>query len=438
MSRKFPGLVFADSRGKIFSHPELKMLAFDGRDFRLPEEEELIGLPAGSALFFMPARLAFAYDAEAGKVVAVEHTLGKKVFPVSAFLIPGYTRLLHPAAVKSDGCSRLPLWAYTAVGWAGGKFVVTGMKIDSRSRQKPRYYKDRRLLKKNITRYRKEFPGNRLFAHLANCALAYNCLAAQNLFYGRWEAPLPISPTCNARCLGCLSFQEADGSVASHERITFVPSGEEISEVAVAHIKAAREAIVSFGQGCEGEPLLQFKVLKEAVGKIRGKTGKGTIHLNTNAFAPELLGELAVAGLDSVRISLNSFQEDLYNAYYQPRHYGLNDVLESIKVSKKAGLFVSLNLLIFPGVSDTKRELSLLSKFLKKGYIDMLQMRNLCIDADYYLSNIPPVKEIPLGVYEMIRLVRKEFPGLILGYFNLPRERFSSGSSLARWGISMS
>ena len=429
MRRKFPNLIFSDARGKIFSHPRLKMLAFDGRDFRPPEEEELIGLPSGSTLFFMPAHLAFAYNAEADKVVTIERYSGKKVFPVSAFLIPGYTRLLHPAAVKINGPSRLPLWAYTAVGWAGGKFVTAGMKIDRRSRQKPRYYKDRHLLRRNVARYGKEFPRNRLFAHLANCAEAYNCLAAQNLFYGRWEAPLPISPTCNARCLGCLSFQERDGAVASHERITFVPSVKEISEVAIAHIETAREAIVSFGQGCEGEPLLQFKVLKESISKIRRKIRKGTIHLNTNACSPELLQELAKAGLDSVRISLNSFREDLYNAYCRPRRYGLSDVLESIKVGKKAGLFVSLNLLIFPGVSDTKKELSSLTRFLKKGYIDMLQMRNLCIDVDYYLKSIPPIEETPLGVYEMIRLIKRESPGVILGYFNLPREHFQSGFS---------
>lgn len=426
-------LVYADEKGKIFNLPELKMLAFSGRDFRLPEKRELRQLPVGSNLFFMPGHSAFAYHPGTDELVNVEGYLGKKVFPVAAFLIPGYTRLLHPAAVKTDHSFRLPLWAYTAVGWADGRFVVTGINVDRRSRQKPRYYQDRKLLKAGISSYRKKFPDNRLIKHLSHCALTYHCLAAQNLFHGRWEAPLPVSPVCNARCLGCLSLQEEHCRLASHQRIGFVPSADEIKEVAVSHIETAgEEAIVSFGQGCEGEPLLQFKVLKEAIAKTRQSTGEGTVHLNTNAYDSRLVRDLAKVGLDSVRISLNSFQKELYNAYYRPKGYGLKNVLESVKAARKYGLFVSLNLLIFPGVTDTEEELNLLIKFLDKGYVDMIQLRNLCIDTDYYLKNIPGPKGQPLGIYKMIKLIRKKFPRLILGYFNLPKQHFHSGFSLLR------
>jgi hypothetical protein len=55
----------------------------------------------------------------------------------------------------------------------------------------------------------------------------YHCFAAKNIFVGRWEAPLPTSPTCNARCVGCLSLQEGE-CPASQDRIQFVPTPEEI------------------------------------------------------------------------------------------------------------------------------------------------------------------------------------------------------------------
>ncbi|MCK4423827.1 MAG: hypothetical protein KAV18_07145 [Candidatus Omnitrophica bacterium] len=47
-----------------------------------------------------------------------------------------------------------------------------------------------------------------------------------------------------------------------------------------------RQPVVSFGQGCEGEPLLVYKTLSQAIKLIRKQTKKGTINLNTNASRP--------------------------------------------------------------------------------------------------------------------------------------------------------
>jgi len=417
-------LVLSDSKGKIYVHPGLKMLCSSNNLIRFPLKGELIPIPRGSSLFYMPDHAAMGYDAENDCEAVIESYLGKRVFPVSAFLIPGYTRLLLPATKKIDKKTTLPLWSYAAVGWAKGKFWVAAVKIDFRSRQRPYYYKDRKTLQKKVKKVLINYPRNRLFKHLTNCAINYNCRAAQNLFFGRWEAPLPISPSCNAQCLGCLSLQDSDCTTASHERIKFVPSPDEIAEVAVSHLKGAREAIVSFGQGCEGEPLLQFKTLKQAIIKIRQLTPKGTIHLNTNAYKSSYLKELAQAGLDSVRISINSFRDSFYDAYYRPRGYGFKDVLESIRIAKKSGLFVSLNLLVFPGLTDTPTEVNRLTKLLRQKRVDLLQMRNLCIDSDFYLSNIPKIKERPMGVINMIKLVKQSVPKIRFGYFNLPKERF--------------
>jgi pyruvate-formate lyase-activating enzyme len=332
--------------------------------------------------------------------------------------------LLLPAAKKLVGDTTLPLWSYTAVGWAGGKFWVSAIKIDRMSRQRPYYYRDRRALTRSVHKILKHYPGNRLFRHLANCALNYNCRAAQNLFFKRWEAPLPTSPSCNARCLGCLSLQDSDCTTASHARIRFVPRPEEIAEVAVSHLKIAKQGIVSFGQGCEGEPLLQFKTLSKAISIVRRETRRGTVHLNTNAYRPSYLEELAKAGLDSVRISINSFQPSFYNAYYRPKGYVFEDVLDSLKAAKNIGLFVSLNLLVFPGLTDTPREVYSLIRLLKRGYVDLLQMRNLCIDSELYLKNLPGIKEKAMGIIKMISLIRKTVPGVRFGYFNLPKEKF--------------
>jgi pyruvate-formate lyase-activating enzyme len=420
-----PNLVISDCKGRIYVHPTLKMLGSSGGKLFLPNNKEIIALPKGSTLFYMPAYLPIGYDLESGDEVIVSEFNNKKVFPVSAFLIPGYTRIFLPAAKKIDKKTILPLWSYTAVGWTGGKYYVSAIRIDSLSRQRPFYYQDRKLLESRIKESLKPYPQNRLFKHLAHCAFNYNCRAAQNLFFRRWEAPLPISPSCNARCLGCLSLQDSDCTSASHERINFVPTPDEIKEVTVGHLSRVSEAIVSFGQGCEGEPLLQFEVLKQAIIKIRKSTDRGTIHLNTNAYKPLYLKELAGVGLNSVRISINSFHDDFYSAYYKPRGYRFSDVLQSIKVAKRSGLFVSLNLLVFPGLTDTPSEVNKLIGFLQGGYVDLLQLRNLCIDPQYYLERIPTIKENPMGILTMINVIKKSAPKIRLGYFNLPRERFN-------------
>ena len=76
---------------------------------------------------------------------------------------------------------------------------------------------------------------------------------------------MPSSPACNANCIGCISFQpEEETIVSTQDRLTFKPTAEEIIEFTVPHLETAPYPIVSFGQGCEGEPLLMWKTIREA------------------------------------------------------------------------------------------------------------------------------------------------------------------------------
>jgi molybdenum cofactor biosynthesis enzyme MoaA len=204
-----------------------------------------------------------------------------------------------------------------------------------------------------------------------------------------------------------------------------VPTPGEIAEVALSHIATAKDALVSFGQGCEGEPLMQFETIREAISIIRQTTPKGTINLNTNASIPRYIRRLAEVGLDSIRVSLNSSDRDLYNAYYRPRGYCFDDVLKSIKIAKDNGVIVAINLLVFPGLIDTQRELDGLSRIVADFKIDAIQMRNLSIDPEFYLQRMPQRKDKPVGILKMLDILRQRFPGLKFGYFNRPKEYFS-------------
>jgi MoaA/NifB/PqqE/SkfB family radical SAM enzyme len=269
------------------------------------------------------------------------------------------------------------------------------------------------------------YPCNRLYRHLANCAINYNCLAAKNLFLQRWEAPLPTSRYCNAGCIACLSEAEGD-CLSSHSRIAFEPTVSEISEVMANHLTHAREPIVSFGQGCEGEPLFMADFIVKAISKVRGKISRGTINMNTNASIPSKIKLLCTSGIDSFRVSLNSSREHFYNLYFRPAGYSFKDVLKSIGTAKKFKKFVSLNLFVFPGFSDSWQELKSLIKLIRDTGIDMLQLRNLSIDPDYYFQLLNYKNLKSEGVIFLVKALKREFPQLKIGYFNLAKEHFKN------------
>ncbi|MDI6740592.1 MAG: radical SAM protein, partial [Candidatus Edwardsbacteria bacterium] len=359
-----------------------------------------------------------------GVPVYLEKLNGKLIFPIAAFMPAGYTRTLMPGYVERTAKPLLPLWSYTALAWhkrkicGAAKLVAKNLKADPELHSPEQDKKLVRLVEQRL----KQEPDNRLLKQLARCALEYHCFAGKNTFYRRWELPLPTSPVCNARCLGCLSLQPAAAGecCASQERIAFVPTPDEIAALAVPHLKTADAAIASFGQGCEGEPLLQAETIERAIKLIRTQTGRGTININTNGCSPQKINRLADAGLDSVRISLNSSIKQCYDAYYRPLRYAFRDVLTSIRVAKDAGLYVSVNLLVFPGYTDREQEVAGLLKLFGKLKVDMVQMRNLSIDPWWYLRTIPRPKGGAIGIAQLIQTFKKELPNIRIDCFNIP------------------
>jgi wyosine [tRNA(Phe)-imidazoG37] synthetase (radical SAM superfamily) len=192
-----------------------------------------------------------------------------------------------------------------------------------------------------------------------------------------------------------------------------------VTEIALSHIKRAERPIVSFGQGCEGEPLLQAELLEEAVTRIRAKTGQGTINLNSNASLPDAVQRLAHAGLDSIRVSLNSAQETCYTKYYRPSGYSFSDVKQSIRIMKECGRFVSLNYFILPGFTDSGAETSALLDLLDETRPDYIQLRNLNMDPEWYIEAIGSKTRPHFhGVRKWLATLKTEFPQINFGYFN--------------------
>lgn len=439
MSRRPPKLLYADEKGNIYDHPELCMAGMNGIEAVLPEEIELIPLPEDSRLFTMPSMPPVAWDAKKRRFVTIdsvsEGKRSRRIQAVAAFMAPGYVRTLLPACDYGRKTNHLPLWSYTAVGWDEERdcFVVAATRVDSNSNWNPINYDDR-TLDPLVRRMLREMPSNRLLEQLARCAVDYHCFAAKNLFYRRWEAPLPTSPVCNSACLGCISLQPSECCPANHERISFVPTPEEICEIALPHLEEADQAIVSYGQGCEGDPILQADTIAEATRRLKQATSRGTINFNSNGSLPDRVQLLCDAGMDSFRFSMNSVREDLYNRYYRPKGYTFADVLRSVRISREAGRFTMINYLVSPGVSDAPEEVEALLQFIGETGVDMIQMRNLSIDPELYNREMG-VSGRGIGMYRLLERLKREFPRLQFGYYNRTRENFFPPGYEQGWPI---
>jgi molybdenum cofactor biosynthesis enzyme MoaA len=424
-----PRLVVADPDGQILDHPSLRMAGRLGADVVPVPPEDLLRIPDGSKLFTMPGSCPVAWYPRHKAFRSVPRVqFGGRRFSchtVAAFLPPGYTRTLLPAAAYPAPQPPLPLWSYTAVGWDGEAFVAAAIRTDPMDHSAAQHYDDRELLPRMKARL-KGHGDNPILTQLARCATEYHCLAAKNLFLGRWEAPLPVANSCNSACVGCLSWQPSTACASSHDRIRYTPTAEHVVDVALPFLSAVPEAIVSFGQGCEGEPLLLADVIAEAVRRIRATTDRGTINCNTNGSLPRRVEQVAKAGLDSIRVSLNSALGPTYTSYYLPRSYRWDDVRASIRLAKESGLYTTLNYLVFPGVTDREEELDAVLALVRETRADMIQMRNLSIDPELYLRTVPPARGKCVGIRTVLRTIRREFPNVEIGYFNRPKELFGT------------
>lgn len=441
MKRKsLPKMLYADAAGNIFDHPFLTMAGMSGTEAVLPEAIELIPLPEDSRLFTIPDTPPIAWDGRQKKFITVSTVRERRrempVQAVSAFMAPGWMRTLLPACDYSRKKVQLPLWAYTAVGWdeEQEQFVVAATRVDGNENWQPRNYDDRQL-DPLVRKMLRQHPENRLLEQLSRCAIDYHCFAAKNLFYRRWEAPIPTSPVCNSRCLGCISLQPSDCCPSNHDRISFVPTPDEIEELMLPHLLEASDAIVSYGQGCEGDPIMQADTVAEATRRLKkGAGGRGTVNFNSNGSFPDRIRLLCDAGMDSMRFSMNSLQEELYNRYYRPVNYRFADVVESVKIAKEHGLFTMINYLVSPGVTDSPAEADALMRFLGETGVAMLQLRNLSIDPDFYNREMG-VKEGGNGMYRLLERIKRDFPQVQFGYFNRTKENFFPEGYAQGWPI---
>ncbi len=399
-------MVYATDDGELHEDRALQALGASGL-FSVPLGR-MIPLPEGASTALMPGCRAMGRDGAGDPVL---HPLvGAR--PVAALLPTGYTRLLTPAYHKEPGADHVPLFGYTAVASLHGKLFAAALPLDPGGDWDPATHNTTDLPELVRARQAAE-PVNRLLAHHAHCATEYGCYTAQNLFYGRHEMAIAVSVACNATCVGCIS-EQLDDITAPHDRINFTPTVEEIVALAVPHMRLAPEPIVSFGQGCEGEPLLRARLIARAIQQVRQETPRGQFHINTNGSNPRALQHLVDAGLDSVRVSMFSAVDHNHTTYYGPRNYGLPDMDECLRLARRQGLHTSINLLIYPGFNDCPSEADALLSFFRRSEVQMVQLRALNMDRELLQERIGFPAERGMGIQAFMDQIRNELPNIVL------------------------
>ncbi len=415
-----PYILYSDGEGNIYEDTSLYVVGRSGWDAMPIDPADWIELPEGGNLYELPGRRGIGLDVETG-----EMRLCDKGWAVAAFIPPAHTGLYIAAYETEAEAPTLPLFCYTAAGWLDNKTYVPAVRIEQDIRQECAGYDDEKIAS-GTEKLLADYPHNRLVKHLMeNCCMTYTCPAARNFSLSRWECPVPTSPACNANCIGCISFQPSDETIVStQDRLTFKPTAEEIVEFTVPHLKNAPFPLISFGQGCEGEPLLMWETIRASIIEIRKHTDKGSININTNGSKPDAVKALCEVGLNSIRVSTNSARKHIYEPYYRPNNYQFEDIIESLKVMRSYGGWTSINYFVFPGMTDSVEEYEALRKLIIDTDLSMIQWRNFNIDPDWYMGKIG-VNETGemLGVKQLMSLITEEFPKVKFGYFNPPIER---------------
>ncbi|UJF33642.1 radical SAM protein [Paenibacillus hexagrammi] len=419
-------LVYADAQGQVYDHPEYFALGRNAEMITEIMEDELIPLPEGATLVSLPFTRPVGIDAETGEMKLVEG----EYHAVGALLPQGFTRLLLPGYIKTDKTKALPLFGYTAVVWKDEGFYVAARQSDNPYFWNP-VHCDPDELEVQVKRLVDKYPENRLYEHLSNCALGYECLTASNTFLQRWEGAVPVSYSCNAGCFGCISEQPDDsGFPAPQTRMNFKPKVEEIVQIMLEHLRTP-ESIISFGQGCEGEPSTQAALIIEAIKQVREQTQMGYININTNAGLTDHIRGIVDAGLNLMRVSTISALDDHYNAYYKPRAYTLKSVEKSLRYASDKGVITSINYLVFPGVTDREEEIEAMIEFVRRTGLKLIQLRNLNIDPESYLNLIPKAQGELLGMKQMIEIFEEELPDVVIGSYTHTPQFYSKGKALS-------
>lgn len=342
--------VHSDRSGRLVVAADWGAAVFDGT--AIGSLADAIPLPAGTDVVPLPTRPAIGLD-RSGR----PRELGPGRWGAAAIVPLGYLRTGLPAYAEDAEDSPLRPRAYAAVGAdANGDLVTSATLLDAEAatvdgRSAPD-------LPARITATQRDLPSSRVLRQLARCAKEYRCRAAANAFLREHDCALPVAARANEQPPDALVLRD-DADASPTEPAAFKPTSGDLADVASRHLDGGG-TLVAFGRACEGEPLLEVRVVDAAITGIRERTRRGTVHLETNGSSPIALRRLCDAGLDSVAVRVVSARAETYESLHHPDGFRFADIRAAIANVVGANASLTLRVPTLPGLTDRAPELDAL------------------------------------------------------------------------------
>ncbi|MBN1141204.1 MAG: AmmeMemoRadiSam system radical SAM enzyme [Deltaproteobacteria bacterium] len=157
---------------------------------------------------------------------------------------------------------------------------------------------------------------------------------------------------CNFRCLHCqnASISQPSAETVAHAGFELAP------EAAVERAAAERCATIAYTYT---EPTVFFEYAWETAKRARAK-GLRNVFVTNGYISEEALTAIAPV-LDAANVDLKGFSEQFYR---QVTGGSLSEVLESLRVYKRLGIWLEITTLIIPGLNDSDDELRAIAGFI--------------------------------------------------------------------------
>lgn len=152
---------------------------------------------------------------------------------------------------------------------------------------------------------------------------------------------------CNMGCVYCVTDEDELREHNTGGQQQVLPLSDLLTMIDRLHGQLALDTVRLTG----GEPLL-YRGLVELIGGIRA-IGIPRVGLTTNGFLLErLAGPMKAAGLESVNVSLDAIDEDVFRRI--SRRHSVQRIVRGIDAALDAGLAVKINTVVMKGMNDSQ------------------------------------------------------------------------------------
>ncbi len=338
--------------------------------------EDAVPLPDGGELVTLP-REAIAFD-RAGRA----RPLGKGRRAIAA-IVPDHRRVLFPAYVDDPAAAALDPRAYAAVAaTADGRLVVAATPAS-----RPADH-DGGVAALGV------LPADPVARQLARCSRESGCAAAR-VGLGSGVLPIPLGAPSAERTVLQVDLRSGYAAVRV-EPASFRPTARDVVAIAAAHLERGG-AGVSFGRACDGEPLARIRVLEEAAERIRARSPRAAIRLETTGSDAAALRRAIDAGVSAVTIRIASARADTYERVHGPLAHRWSDVRASLLAAGERRIALTVALLVLPGLTDRAAEIDALGALLGELPGGRLELRDLGADPLRVLAAVPRAPALGVG-----------------------------------------